>query len=218
MTTISFFQRQRRLSSLSCPSSLLIYSFTHRSHPSSTLTAALTELDLPPLFPNGSLTATNKPSQRSQRSIQALCATAIPAQKNSQGDFTHLPPRSGPRYQIIQHAPAPCQFGSTSVYFQRNLIWLLRVHFPHNSSRAVCMGPREAVLRLVPLNQPVARASTKWQSSPGRPTQQGQLLHTWALPVLATGCPAGQLQRQILLGTVRVTVLVTGWASYPAKL
>lgn len=27
---------------------------------------------------------------------------------------------------------------------------------------------------------------------PRRPTQQGQLLHTPALPVLATGCPAGQ--------------------------
>lgn len=126
--------------------------------PSSTLTAALTELGLPSLFPKGSLTATNKPSQRSRRSIQALSATVNPAQKNSQGDFTRLPPRSGPRYQIIQHAPAPCQFGSTSVYFQRNLIWLLQVHFPHNSSRAVCVVPREAVLWFVP-SEPASRQS-----------------------------------------------------------
>lgn len=61
-----------------------------------------------------------------------------------------LPLCPGPSSQIIQHTPAPCQFGSTNVYFQRNLSWPLLVHFPHNSSQAVCVMLRESILRPVP--------------------------------------------------------------------
>lgn len=57
-----------------------------------------------------------------------------------------LPPCPGPGSQITQHAPVPCQFGSTNVYFQRNLSRPLLVQVPHNSSpAAVCAMLRDTV-------------------------------------------------------------------------
>lgn len=142
MTTTASTQRWRRLvSSLLHHPLLLVHSLIRWSQ---LLLAAPTEQGPPSLPSSGLLTTTTSEQSWGPRGSTSALLTLEFQLSRIRNDLP-LPPCPGPGSQITQHARVPCQFGSTNVYFQRNLSRPLLVHVPHNSSPAVCAMLREAV-------------------------------------------------------------------------